>query len=199
MDFLHFLPVKCEKFGIEPSVDASTLAQTQGINILGETILDLDKEARFDVITILDVIEHVEQPTQLMRSLSERLNPNGSLIVLTGANDSIWFRLLAPRYWYCSISEHLVFVSKKWSIQFAAKHDLHLVRYDLIICDPKPTTVKILGIARALVHGFIVPLLIKIPKFAKMIGLGRFLLWKNAPMTMCGKDHVIAIFQKRQA
>ncbi len=196
-DFLRLLPVQCRKFGIEPSVEGRNEAQRQGIEMLGTTMSDLSLDMHFDAITLLDVIEHVEQPSALMRALAVRLNPGGSLFVLTGAFDSLWFRLFAPRFWYCAIGEHLVFISKKWCIQFAQANDLQLVRYDAIACEPKSKSKTLLEITRALVYSIVVPILVRMPNIAKLFGMSRLLLWKAAPSTMSSKDHVIAVFQKK--
>lgn len=196
-DFLRLMPLQCRKFGIEPSVEGRNEAQRQGIEILGKTMSDLPPGMQFDAITLLDVIEHVEQPSVLMRALAARLNPGGSLFVLTGAFDSLWFRLCAPRFWYCVIGEHLVFINKKWCAQFAQKNDLQLVSYDPIACDPKPKLKTLLEIMRALVYSVVVPILMRMPNTAKLLGMGRFLLWKAAPTTTATKDHVIAVFQKK--
>jgi len=196
-DFLHYAPIQCRKYGIEPSLEGSNEARRQGVEILGKTITDLPLDMHFDAITLLDVIEHVEQPSVLMRALAAHLNSGGSLFVLTGAFDSLWFRLCAPRFWYCTIGEHLVFISKKWCIQFAQANDLQLVSYDAIACDPKSKSKTLLEITRALAFAVVVPILVRIPKIAKLVGMGRFLLWKAAPSTMSSKDHVIAVFQKK--
>ena len=195
-DFLKFMPMQCDKFGIEPSIDASIEAQKQGIKILGKTASDLPFDISFDAITLLDVIEHVEQPSTLMNALAERLNPGGILIVLTGAFDGFWFRLLAPRFWYCSISEHLVFISKRWCTRFAGTHDLRLMSYEFIACEPKSISKKLLELARAITYRFVVPALLRVPRIAKIIGMSRLLLWKSAPSILATEDHVIAIFKK---
>ncbi len=195
-DFLRFLPIQCEKFGVEPSLEARNEATKHGIHVLGKMATDLPADIFFDVITILDVIEHVEQPSALMHSLAAHLNPGGKLIILTGAFDSVWFRIFAPRFWYCTISEHLVFISKKWCARFASKNNLQLINYDLIACEPKPVLKKFLEITRAFVFKFIVPVLIRVPQAAKILGMRRLLLWKFAPNTSANKDHVIAIFSK---
>ena len=197
-DFLRLLPVQCRKYGIEPSVEGTQEAKCQGIEMLGQSVSDIPAILRFDAITLLDVIEHVEQPTALMRELAESLNPGGFLFVLSGAFDGLWFRLLAARFWYCNIAEHLVFINRKWSVKFAEAHNLTLVSYELIAYHPKSRSKKLVEIARALVYGYVVPILLNIPNIAKIVGMRRFLLWKTAPSTFSCKDHVIAIFQKNE-
>jgi SAM-dependent methyltransferase len=197
-DFLRMLPQKCAKFGVEPSVAGSEIATTVGVQMLGKTHLDLPSQARFDVITVLDVLEHVAEPTALLRGLAQHLNPGGCLIVLTGARDSLWFRLFAPRYWYCAIPEHLVFVSKTWCRQFALTHDLALAAYDLIAYAPKPLRGMLIEWARTAAYSFALPWLKRIPTVAAAAGLRGFLRWQVTPALLSWKDHVIVVLQKPQ-
>lgn len=194
-DFLRMLPQQCEKFGVEPSVAGGKAASGVGVKILGKTHLDLPHEARFDVITVLDVVEHVAQPSVLLQRLAQHLNPGGSLILLTGAQDSIWFRFFAPRYWYCAIPEHLVFISKKWCQKFARNNDLAVAAYDLIAYEPKPLPRMLLDWARTFAYGVILPQLERFPRFASVIGLRGLLTWRVTPALLSWRDHVIVVLQ----
>lgn len=195
-DFLRMLPLQCAKFGVEPSVAGSEAASVVGVKILGRTHLDLAVDARFDVIAVLDVVEHVAQPSALLQRLAQHLNPAGCLIVLTGAHDSIWFRFFAPRYWYCAIPEHLVFVSKKWCQRFASRNDLAVSAYDLIAYDPKPLPRMLLEWARTFAYGKILPWLQRFPGAASALGLRNLLSWQVTPALLSWKDHVIVVLQK---
>lgn len=195
-DFLRMLPVECAKFGVEPSVAGSEASSQVGVQILGKTHLDLPFDARFDVITVLDVLEHVAEPTALLRSLAQHLNPGGCMIVLTGARDSLWFRLFAPRYWYCAIPEHLVFVSNTWFERFARNNRLAPAAYDLIAYAPKPLSGMLIELARTAAYSLVLPGLKRFPRMAAAVGLRGFLTWQVTPALLSWKDHVIAVLQK---
>jgi SAM-dependent methyltransferase len=195
-DFLRMLPLPCAKFGVEPSVAGSETARKVGVNILGKTHLDLPADVRFDVITVLDVVEHVAQPSLLLHRLAQHLNPGGILILLTGAQDSLWFRLFAPRYWYCAIPEHLVFISQKWCQRFATNNGLAVAAYDLIAYEPKPPPRMLLEWARTFAYSFVLPWLGRFPSVAAAVGLGGLLKWQVTPALVSWKDHVIVVLKR---
>jgi SAM-dependent methyltransferase len=195
-DFLRMLPVPCAKFGIEPSVEGGLAATSVGVQILGKTHVDLPTAARFDVITVLDVVEHVAQPSALLQYLAQHLNPGGCLILLTGAQDSIWFRLFAPSYWYCAVPEHLVFISKKWCQQFARNNKLAVIAYELIAYEPQRLPRMLVEWASAFAYRFVVPWVACFPRIASTVGLGRLQKWQVAPALRSWKDHVIVVIEK---
>lgn len=195
-DFLRMLPVQCAKFGVEPSVAGSDAARAIGVHILGKTHLDLPADAHFDVITVLEVVEHVAAPSALLQHLSRHLNPGGRLILLTGAQDSLWFRFFAPRYWYCAIPEHLVFINKKWCKRFARSNAITVEAYDLIAYEPKPLPRTLLEWARAFAYSRVAPWLARFPRVAAATGLRGLLQWQVTPALLSWKDHVIVVLQK---
>jgi SAM-dependent methyltransferase len=53
---------------------------------------------RFDCIILVSVIEHVHTPVDYLRALRERLRPGGKVVVATPNVDSVFRRLLGPRW-----------------------------------------------------------------------------------------------------
>jgi SAM-dependent methyltransferase len=110
--FLLTLPPSIRKFGIEPSTAASAAARQAGICIAGRTLGDLRPDERFDVITIIDVVEHVAHPAELLDQAAAHLAPGGRLIVATGdPTYLLWRRLFRSRFWYAGFPEHITFPS----------------------------------------------------------------------------------------
>lgn len=67
-------------------------------------------EERFDCIILVSVIEHVHKPVKYLGKLRERLRPGGKAIVATPDVDSIFRRLLGPRWpAFQVIPEHVAF------------------------------------------------------------------------------------------
>jgi SAM-dependent methyltransferase len=113
--FLSTLPASMKKCGIEPSVAAAGAAARFGVSILGQTPLDLPAQAQFDVITIIDVIEHVVDPAEMLEQLLPHLAPGGCLIVGTGDPTSEpWHRVFRSRFWYSCFPEHITFPSAQY-------------------------------------------------------------------------------------
>jgi hypothetical protein len=103
------------KYGVEPSVAAAAAAKSRGVSILAPTLEDLSPKARFDVITMIDVVEHVADPRQLLDAALPHLAPGGSLIIATGdATNLLWRRVFRSRFWYSSFPEHITFPSLRY-------------------------------------------------------------------------------------
>jgi SAM-dependent methyltransferase len=113
--FLATLPAGLKKCGVEPSVAAAGAAAGLGVSILGQTPRDLPAHAQFDVITLIDVIEHVVDPSQMLDELLPHLAPGGCLIVGTGDPTSTpWQRVFRARFWYSCFPEHISFPSPQY-------------------------------------------------------------------------------------
>lgn len=120
--FLASLPAEHPRFGVEPSTAAAAKATAGGVSILARSLEELPTQARFDVITIVDVIEHVPDPESMLRVAYAHLAPNGLLIVSTGDPEyGPWRRLFKARFWYSSFPEHVSFPSfrffRRWGVQ----------------------------------------------------------------------------------
>jgi SAM-dependent methyltransferase len=65
---------------------------------------------RFDCIILVSVIEHVHNPVEYLRTIRERLRPGGKVVVATPNVDSVFRRLLGPRWpGFQVIPEHVSF------------------------------------------------------------------------------------------
>lgn len=113
--FLSTLPASVKKFGVEPSAAAARAAARLGVCILGETLRDLPADAQFDVITLIDVIEHVVDPAETLDQLLAHLAPAGCLMVGTGdPTSAAWQRVFRARFWYSCFPEHISFPSPQY-------------------------------------------------------------------------------------
>jgi len=111
-DFLLSLPAEVAKFGVEPSVAAAAAATHRGVSIAAPTLEDLPATGGFDVITMIDVIEHVALPQKLLDAALPHLSPGGRLIIATGdPGHTLWRRVFRSRFWYSSFPEHISFPS----------------------------------------------------------------------------------------
>ncbi len=115
---LSYLDIeKWERFGVEPSIKASKIAEGRGIKILSNYIDNISDTLRFDVILLFDVIEHLADPNSMIDKLAGLMNKNGALIILTGNIDSLNAKLTGAHWSYFNTYEHISFFNPK-SIKF---------------------------------------------------------------------------------
>lgn len=110
--FLELLAQDYRCFGIEIHPVARSRAAQKGIEIIGTDFFDL--KGQYDCIVAFDVIEHVDSPRRFLEFGLDHLESGGRLVVSTGNFDSFTFRLMGSRYWYCTIAEHISFISPAW-------------------------------------------------------------------------------------
>jgi 2-polyprenyl-3-methyl-5-hydroxy-6-metoxy-1,4-benzoquinol methylase len=85
--------------GVDPDSTAAAYGRRQGLQVFTGTIADVSEAARYDVITLNHVIEHVADPVNLLRECHKRLHPDGGRLIMTTPNINScghrWFR----KYW----------------------------------------------------------------------------------------------------
>lgn len=95
---------------VDPALEADRLADDDRVTLLCGTTGDLPEDgARFDAVTLWDVIEHVPDPMALVADAVSRLAPGGHLVVETGnykcAERVVW----SPRYWQYQLDHRWYF------------------------------------------------------------------------------------------
>lgn len=88
----HFAPFGMA-VGIDPAPEAVAHATSKGLDVrLGglPDSLPFGPVDRFDIVTALDVIEHVDDDAAALRALRRLLEPGGRLIVTVPAFDCLW-------------------------------------------------------------------------------------------------------------
>lgn len=112
--FLNAARLSYEVIGVEPSNWASCYAKENlKLDIIPSTL----EEARlandyFDVVVLIDVIEHVSDPSGLLREINRVTKPDGILYVMTPNIDSFSARLLGSKWWGLRPA-HIFYFSRK--------------------------------------------------------------------------------------
>ena len=126
-DFLQLLPERFSKYGIEPSEAAASVAEGKGIRILAGTLEEFDtKGTSYDVITLMDVLEHLPYPFLALSKLASLLKPGGIILLSTGNTNALPWRLMRRDYWYYS-TEHVSFFNSPWFRWAAQRLGLALI------------------------------------------------------------------------
>ncbi|HEY0869639.1 MAG TPA: class I SAM-dependent methyltransferase [Acidothermaceae bacterium] len=91
-----------EAEGVELSSWSCAIARQRGFVVHDKPLADFAKEGgqRFDVVSLIGVIEHFPDPRAEMENIAKLLRPGGIVVIWTG-DASAWLpRLLGRRWWY---------------------------------------------------------------------------------------------------
>jgi len=78
-------------FGIDPSLQAVEFCRQRGLtNVWAGLLADYPQDKPFDLITMLDVVEHVEDDRGLLMEARRRLAPGGHLLIAVPAFQWLW-------------------------------------------------------------------------------------------------------------
>ena len=81
VSFRLMWPDCAEAYGIEPNAEYCKKAQEADLNVLNTTIEDYNPDIRFDIITMLNTLEHVFSPTAVLQKIHSLLNDGGHVLV----------------------------------------------------------------------------------------------------------------------
>jgi 2-polyprenyl-3-methyl-5-hydroxy-6-metoxy-1,4-benzoquinol methylase len=94
-----------EAVGVEPSESLAAAGRRSGRDVRTGALADADLgDQRFDLVTLVDVLEHVIDPVALLESAVRRLAPGGRLLVVTPDVSSVAARLLRRRWWHLRLA-----------------------------------------------------------------------------------------------
>ena len=118
-----FLEVAKEHFKEVRGIDNSEKIRAYAEKVTGVDVhITFDETLpKFDVITLFDVIEHVEKPFKLIHKCWEYLNPGGLLLIYTPNYESFSFEVLKTNNTQYFPSDHLFIINKKTAIYIASK------------------------------------------------------------------------------
>jgi SAM-dependent methyltransferase len=98
--------------GVEPCVWLHKMAQQRNLPVHLGTFPHPAVTGQFDVITLIDVVEHVSNPVELLREIAGRLSSNGEAIVVTPDVGSVAARVLGWKWWHFRVA-HIGYFNKR--------------------------------------------------------------------------------------
>lgn len=99
--------------GVELSSWCADVAMKRGLPVIQGAIPHPDLQGQyFDAVTLIDVIEHVANPIELLEACANHLQPGKPLVLVTPDVRSVTARLLGKRWWHYRIA-HIGYFSKK--------------------------------------------------------------------------------------
>ena len=122
----EFVEYACKEFdisGCDVSEDAIRIAQEKYPTISEKfSLVDnfLNESDQYDMVTLWDVLEHIEYPLNMTIQLSEKVKEGGYLILSTPNIGSLFARIMKSYWPFMTPPEHLVFFTKR-SMAYLAK------------------------------------------------------------------------------
>ena len=90
--------------GVEPSHNLANAAIARGLPVHCGVLPHPAIGGRFDTVTLIDVIEHVPDPLDLLRSAAALLAPGGRMLIVTPDVNSVAARAMGSRWWHYRIA-----------------------------------------------------------------------------------------------
>lgn len=101
-----------EAVGVEPSGHLAGIAREHDLPVLQGVLSEQSFDHGFDVVSLVDVIEHVEQPGEFLREAAGAMNPDGICMLVTPDVGSLCARLMGARWWHYRIA-HISYFNVK--------------------------------------------------------------------------------------
>lgn len=99
--------------GIDLSEFCVNTAKAAGLKAQQGTALDIPPDwGPFDVISMWDTIEHLDDPISALRAAVQRLRPQGWMVLSTGDISSLAARVMGKRWWLMLPPIHLYYFSR---------------------------------------------------------------------------------------
>ena len=117
-----------DAFGVEPSHSLVALARRLYHVDLAQGVFPHPSLAgrKFDLIFLVDIIEHISNPVELLRHCAEALAPGGIVILVTPNIRSLVARVLGQRWWHLRLA-HVGYFSHPSLANAAAQAELTAV------------------------------------------------------------------------
>ena len=113
-EFLQSLPNNFIKFGAEMNSQGIEICQNLGINVYVGDINKIDfKQAKFDIITLWHVLEHLPDPKKTLKIIYSLLKPSGRLFIAVPNSNSIGFKYGRQNYFHLDSPRHLTIPNDK--------------------------------------------------------------------------------------
>jgi SAM-dependent methyltransferase len=118
--------------GVELSTDAADYCRRHGLSVETGTVETIARAggARFDVIVLLDVIEHLPNPQAAIATLANALAPGGVIVLTTGDFASLPARALGSAWRLMTPPQHLWFFTRSSMERLATGAGLEIASLD---------------------------------------------------------------------
>jgi len=125
--FLSTLSYEWSKRGVEPSASGARLARQRNLDVACATLDSTTEPYGVDLISALDVIEHVVDPHSFVKSLKRHIRKDGVVLLLTGDADAYPARIAGPQWSYLRWCGHISVFSQSGLRRLLESHGFELL------------------------------------------------------------------------
>jgi len=126
--FLSTISDEWSKQGVEPSAVGASLARQKNLDV-AHGLLDTSHQYQVDLISALDVIEHIVDPHHFVESLKQHLRPGGLVLLLTGDAGSYPAKVAGPQWSYLRWCGHISVFSQSGLRNLLAGHGFEVLAW----------------------------------------------------------------------
>lgn len=197
--FLSSINENYDLFGIEIHQEAAQRAVKNGIRILGSDFSDVENlPLKFDVVVAIDVIEHMSDPIKFLEKVGLVTKPGGVVIIASGNTQAFSWRMMGSRYWYCTIAEHVSFISPQWCERAALKLGFKIEEMELFSHSSSSRLTRIVDFVKNAFYRFFP----RVAAWLRVRGVGHIDIKKfpflvdHPPLWGSATDHMICLLRK---
>jgi 2-polyprenyl-3-methyl-5-hydroxy-6-metoxy-1,4-benzoquinol methylase len=169
-----------EPEGVEPSRWLQRQATERGLTVHLGTFPNKEIQKKVDIVTLIDVIEHVSNPVELLTGVRETMQEDGIGLLVTPDLDSIAARIMGKKWWHYRVA-HIGYFNKKTLEMAINRSGLEVVIWG------RPVWYFSISYLLNRVNKYL-PGLMNIPIFS-------YLKEKTIPLNL--RDSIYVIFKKR--
>ena len=114
--------------GIEPSKSLQKLANDNNLDVILGILPSKHLQDKFDFVSLVDVIEHVNNPENLLKEINKVLKLHGKLFLVTPDVDSFFSKLLKFKWWHFRVA-HIGYFNQKTLNILITKCGYEVIKY----------------------------------------------------------------------
>ena len=124
--FLSSISERWTKHGLELSASGASLARKKNLDVTQATVDALPRHYQVDLISALDVIEHIIDPHDFLEACKRHLRPCGVMLLLTGDADSYAAKIAGPQWSYLRWCGHISIFSRSGLRKLLESHGFEI-------------------------------------------------------------------------
>jgi len=125
--FLSTLSNDWSRRGVEPSASGARLARERKLDVACGTLDTATEPYEVDLISALDVIEHVVDPHNFIESLKRHLRKGGAVLLLTGDANAYAARIAGSQWSYLRWCGHISVFSQSGLRRLLESHGFEVL------------------------------------------------------------------------